>query len=203
MIRISLCLVVLLSWTASVLGQAADAPDPTLKNYVERKDASFAWTVKKESQLGKTKYAELIMTSQTWRDIKWRHQLFILMPKSVPAENRTALLMIAGGEWRDKLADPKNETKLPSEATIFAATAEKLQMPVAVLLQVPNQPLFGDLYEDEIISHTFAQYMKTKDADWPLLLPMVKSAVRSMDTMQAYLKSQEGQPPVEKFVVTG
>src|SRR5882724_8835661 len=46
------------------------------------------------------------------------------------------------------------------------------------------------------------QYMKTGDDTWPALLPMVKSAVRAMDSVQAYAK-HEHQQKIEKFVVAG
>jgi len=62
--------------------------------------------------------------------------------------------------------------------------AEHLQAPVAVLLQVPEEPIFGGLVEDQIISYTFAQFFLTNDPEWLLLLPMTKSAVRGMDAVQ-------------------
>jgi len=44
--------------------------------------------------------------------------------------------------------------------------------------------------------------MKTGDDTWPALLPMVKSAVRAMDAVQAYAQ-KEHQQKIEKFVVGG
>jgi PhoPQ-activated pathogenicity-related protein len=58
------------------------------------------------------------------------------------------------------------------------------------------------MVEDEIISHTFAQFMKTNDVEWPLLLPMVKSVVRAMDAIEEFAKA-EWQLNVEHFLVTG
>jgi PhoPQ-activated pathogenicity-related protein len=72
----------------------------------------------------------------------------------------------------------------------------------ALVTRVPNQPLYGGLKEDALIAYTFNQYMKTGDDTWPALLPMVKSAVRAMDTVQAYAQ-KEHQQKVEKFVVAG
>jgi PhoPQ-activated pathogenicity-related protein len=181
----------------------AAVPSPALADYIAQPDASYRWRKRSEGQLGNGTYVEIILTSQTWRDIVWKHQLFIYRP-SVVESKAQAMLLIAGGRWRDSLEDPPDAAadKLPGEANAVATVAEMMRAPVAVLLQVPEQPLFGGMVEDEIISHTFAEFMKTGDAQWPLLLPMVKSAVRGMDAVQEFVEAEWGYK-IEDFLVTG
>jgi len=161
-----------------------------LAEYVAKPDASYGWKKIREGNLGPTSYAELILTSQTWRNIVWKHQLFIIKPSTVAADTKQAVLFIAGGNWREELANEKGETKLPREAALLASVAEQLRAPVAILLHVPQQPIFEGQTEDAAISYTFEEYFKSSDAEWPLLLPMVKSAVRGMDAVQDFCDRQ-------------
>jgi PhoPQ-activated pathogenicity-related protein len=71
---------------------------------------------------------------------------------------------------------------------------------VVGLSNVPNQPLY-DRSEDGLIAYTFAKFMETGDATWPLLLPMTKSATAAMDAVQEYSKSTSA--PITKFIVGG
>jgi PhoPQ-activated pathogenicity-related protein len=183
---------------------AAETVDGALAAYVNKPDESFRWTKRREGALGTGTFAELIVTSQTWRDIPWRHQLFIIKPPEVAGDGR-ALLFITGGRWREELADPvadESKESLPREAALLAAAAATAKSPIAVLLHVPQQPILGGLVEDAAISYTFDQYLKTQDPEWPLLLPMVKSAVKGMDAVQQFAQ-KEWSLDVKSFTVTG
>lgn len=180
--------------------KAAASP---LQDYVSKPDASYKWTKRREGTLGATKYAELTLTSQTWHDIVWKHQLFILKPSSTPADPKHALLFIAGGGWKDELAEPAAaDAKLPGEARMLALVAEQLKTPIAILLHVPQQPIFDGKVEDEIIALTFENYLRSGESDWPLLLPMVKSAVRGLDATQEFT-GKEWNMKLETFTVSG
>src|SRR5262249_36731397 len=66
----------------------------------------------------------------------------------------------------------------------------------------PNQPLYDGRKEDALIAYTFDQYVKSGDRTWPLLFPMVKTAVRGMDVIQVFSEKETGKK-VERFVVSG
>lgn len=204
---LSFSLVALL-FCASSLGlptlQAEDlATARPLLDYIAKQDDSYAWTKRREGQLATTKYVELTLTSQTWRGITWKHQLFVLKPASAPADAKHALLFIGGGGWKDELAAPPTaDAKLPSEARLLALVAEQLKTPLAILMHVPQQPIFDGKVEDQIIAYTFENYLRSGESDWPLLLPMVKSAVRGMDAVQAAAKA-EWDLNIETFTVSG
>jgi len=80
--------------------------------------------------------------------------------------------------------------------------AEALHTPLAIVRQVPFEPLFGGRREDALIAYTFERYLDTGDADWPLLLPMVKSVSRAMDAIQQ-LARQEWGLSLARFTVSG
>ena len=197
--------VVVFLLCALALGSAvaASAGEVPLVDYVAHEDPSFGWKVRRTGTIGEARYAELILTSQTWREITWKHQLYLVKPSSAPADVNHALLFITGGRWKDELLQPVDpDAPLPRKADFFVALAEQLKTPVAVLLHVPHQPMFDGKHEDEIIAYTFSEFLKTGDTDWPLLVPMVKSAVRAMDTLQAYAKDN-WKLDVETFTVAG
>lgn len=193
--------LIVVAWLAAGVARA-EMPPGALASYVAKPDATFTWKKVREGNLGATSYAELIMTSQTWRGIVWKHQLFVIKPSTCADDARHALLFVGGGAWKDELENPETNTKLPRESVILATVAEQLRSPVAILLHVPQQPIFDGKTEDAIISYTFEEYMKSKDGEWPLLLPMVKSAVRGMDAVQDFAQRQ-WKLNLEQFTVSG
>ncbi len=193
--------LIAIAWLLAPMAARAEEAGP-LARYVATSDESFAWTKRREGTRGVTSWVELTLTSQTWQSIPWKHQLYLFKPSKVRDGSR-ALLMISGGLWNDKLSEPADPNeKLPSQAAALAEAVEQLGTPVAVVLQVPQQPLFDGLLEDGLISYTFERYLRTGDDTWPLLLPMVKSAVRGMDAVQEFAK-QEWSLDVKSFTVTG
>src|SRR5436190_20799779 len=74
------------------------APHGPLADYVAKPDDSYGWTIRRKGNLGEGEFAELILTSQKWRDIVWRHQLFVYKPAKVTHPDR-GILLIGGGRW--------------------------------------------------------------------------------------------------------
>ena len=170
----------------------SDSMANALQTYVHGADASFGW---KRSEQKKTKDATLThleLISQTWRRHIWSHDLLVVRPTTL-RQTDIAMLFIAdeGYNVRDE-----------KETERFHEAAQRAGAVVAILSKVPNQPLYDGLKEDALIAFTFDQYLKTGDPTWPLLFPMVKSAVRAMDTLQTFAR-QEWNQRIDRFVVSG
>ena len=173
-------------------------PETALESYIENNDDSFTWEVKDSRDVNGLKLYNLLVTSQKWREYTWRHQVAVLVPEEVKYDG--ALLFITGGSNKDEMPNWKK----PDDGTIqmMGMVAQKNKAVTAVVFQVPNQPLFGNLTEDEIISLTFHNYRESKDYTWPLLFPMVKSAIRAMDAVQAFSKETLNHK-INRFLVSG
>lgn len=206
-IALSFVLTALLALVAPVQAQPqaeAVEADEALSSYVALPDDSFNWTVRQRSRLGQSDCIELTLTSQTWRDIVWKHRLFLIVPDGVEGDT-DALLVIEGGRWQDAFAAPVSDDAppmYPKQAILLAGLAQQLQAPLAVVLNVPQQPIFNGRTEDAIIAYTFDHFLNSGEWDWPLLLPMVKSAVKAMDAVQAFAE-QDRELTIERFTVTG
>ena len=177
--------------------QEAITPETALKSYIHNGDKTFTWELKDSFTQGDVTGYNLLLTSQKWRGITWRHQLTIMVPKENLHDG--AMLFITGGSNKQEQPNWSKSDKLwPS----LMGIASKNKAIVALLKQAPNQPLYGDLTEDALISYTLHNFKKDGDYSWPLLFPMVKSAVRAMDAVQEFSK-QTLKHEVNNFLVTG
>ncbi|MFB9145913.1 PhoPQ-activated pathogenicity-related family protein [Halomonas alkalicola] len=191
-------LACLLPLTAIADDTPASSPESALSAYVASAGADFHWEEVARHRLLGTETRLIELASQRWRGTLWRHQLWLIDP----TEGRGAphaLLFIGSGTWPAE-GEPSREP--PRDAASFVALARALETPVAVLRQVPFQPLLGGLTEDALIAETFVRFLDApEETDWPLLLPMVNSAVRAMDTLQAL--TADWAAPLETFTLTG
>jgi PhoPQ-activated pathogenicity-related protein len=189
----------LLLCSATATAAPSDETESALAAYVASPDEAFHWEVLERGRHLGTDTLLIDLTSQRWRDMPWRHQLWLIDPTAGRGE-RQALLFIGSGRWPAE-GEPSREP--PRDTPHFVALARALDTPVAVLRQVPFQPLFDGLTEDALIAMTFERFLDApEETDWPLLLPMVNSAVRAMDALQA-LSREEWTTPIEAFTLAG
>tara|TARA_R110002012_G_C11673572_1_gene613366 strand:+ start:9527 stop:10912 length:1386 start_codon:yes stop_codon:yes gene_type:complete len=174
-------------------------PSNALQSYLNNEDQTFKWELKEEYPIGDVKAYELMLTSQKWREHVWTHELTVLVPKEVAHDG--ALLLITGGSIKEGIPNWSSNEE-DKKSISFAQVAQKNKAIVAIVRQVPNQPLYDGLTEDALISFTLHNYKNDKDPTWPLLFPMVKSAVRAMDAVQEFT-SKNLQKEVSRFTVTG
>jgi PhoPQ-activated pathogenicity-related protein len=176
-------------------------PQGKLAEYIAKPDPSFTFREVASGNLAGAEFVEYLMTSQTWRGTAWKHQLFLLRPTRMKPDAKHGLLFIHGGRWKPEYEGPRQNVEPPKEALLFVRLAETIGAPVAIVRHVPFQPMF-DRNEDALIAYTFEQYMRTGDSEWPLLLPMTKSAVRAMDAVQTIVK-ERWKASINSFTVTG
>jgi PhoPQ-activated pathogenicity-related protein len=161
-----------------------------LSDYVERPDDAYRYTILAEEALGRGILYDLELISQVWQGIVWKHRLQVFVPDETTVADMA--LLTVGADF-DNPNYNRGLGDLYTEATGLIC---------AFLFDVPNQPLFEGKVEDEVIAYTLAQCLNTGDMDWPLLLPMTKSAIRAMDAVQALLH-EKGRFAPHRFVVTG
>ncbi len=163
-----------------------------LDEYIKKPDPAFAWSQTGNISAKAGIITSIKLTSQVWQGITWSHDLRVYEPREIVHPD-AMLLFITGGDTERKASEDDHKQAF--------GLAQLCGARVAVLPQVPNQPLLDGKTEDELIAETFVRYLQTKDENWPLLFPMVKSAVKAMDAVQSWAK--ENGKPVTRFVVTG
>jgi len=164
-----------------------------LRDYIERPEDVYAWKLSASHQLGTNTIHEIDLTSQTWQGIIWKHNLFVYEPKVMRHPDHV-LLFITGGK--------NGRSPSLGERAMGLRLADITGARVAMLHQVPNQPLLEGRSEDDLITETWLRYLKTGDATWPLLFPMAKSAVKAMDAIEE-VATEKWDTKIAGFVVTG
>jgi len=196
--NIIISLILLLAVSGCAVKKSLTTPENALHNYLVNKDNSFSWEIRERFTAGGSDVAVLKLTSQEWRDIKWVHQLTIIAPSEINTDG--ALLFITGGSIRD--GEPKWKGADDGLFKMMALVAARNKAVVAIISQVPNQPLYENLTEDALISFTLHNFRNDRDYTWPLLFPMTKSAISAMDAVQQYA-GKELKKKINRFVVSG
>ncbi len=193
--------------TALVIGAhiAGEIRNP-IEAYVHTADSAFEWQVTETIQEDEFETVLIDMTSQRWlTEVEvnrplWQHRLVLTVPNQL-YESDIGFLYIGGGS--------NNGTPSRSSSDLVRQIALATQTVVAELKQVPNQPLVfhndGEpRYEDNLIAYAWMQYLRTGKSKWLPRNAMVKSAVRAMDVISAFMQQhQDGANPMNRFVVGG
>jgi PhoPQ-activated pathogenicity-related protein len=177
-------IVAIVDWS-SASSNAMDA----LETYVGKADTNFYWKQISKSETNGFTLSHVTLRSQQWREHLWQHNIRIVRPAKV-RNPQMAFLFITGSGTGTRYLQ------------MLESIAEQAGVIAAVITDVPNQPLYDGREEDALIAYTLQKYMQTGDTTWPLLFPMVKSAVKAMDAIQQFtVESASGK--VERFVVAG
>jgi len=184
-----------------------------LDRYVSREDPVYGWEHYATDQDLGVDIHYLTMVSQRWRTEEecdrpvWEHELNIILPSAAVLEpNATAVIVVNGGGNEDPFPDSDYDDALSAYAAIAGYV-------VADLKQIPNQSIrFRDetdpqfmesgRREDALIAFTLDRAIVTGDITWAALLPMTKSVVRAMDTLQSFVLAETGLQ-IESFIVVG
>lgn len=186
--KLLLVVAILLLFLALPGALAISEETHPLFQYVNRPDPAYSWERVSDEKLPTgERIIKLKMTSQVWQGIKWEHELDIVLPSEV--KNGSVVGLFITGSGRGRVLD------------ILRIVAGKAGIPMAVIFDIPNQPLFEGKKEDELLAYTFMRALETGDLSWPALYPMTKSVVRAMDTIQTI--SEEWGTRVTSFVVAG
>lgn len=185
--------VLLAALAAGGLEAAEDAVPTALIDYVNRPEPVYDWQLRGKIPSEHGTIYDLDLTSQEWQGIVWKHSLQVFEPVKVQYPKHV-LLFVSGGK------NGRRPGKGDLERGLLLARLTGAR--VAVLGQVPNQPLFDGRLEDDLITETWLRYLETGDATWPLLFPMVKSAVKAIDAVEA-LAVQEWKGTIDGLVITG
>ena len=175
--------------------QTKDLPKEIFQ-YIARPELDFAWKLEQTTDVGANKVHRLVLTSQKWQGIVWKHNLIVYEPTELVHKDHMLLFVTGGGI--DNVGKPQNI----GDMAMGIALANFSGARTATLHQVPNQPLMGGRKEDDLITETWLKYLETGDATWPLLFPMAKSAVKAMDALEQFSEQQFKQP-IKGFVITG
>ncbi|MCK5821864.1 MAG: PhoPQ-activated pathogenicity-like protein PqaA type [Bacteroidales bacterium] len=173
-------------------------PETALQRYLNNEDESFSFELSGSVSRDDLVAYSLILTSQQWREHTWKHRLTILVPNENNHDG--ALLFITGGKNKD--GEPVKRSGDDDIVKSLSYLAVKNKAMIAIIWQTPNQPLYDDLTEDELISFTLHNFKNDGDYTWPLLFPMVKTAVRSMDAVQKFSEENLNHK-ISSFVLTG
>ncbi len=141
------------------------------------------------SGLGFSYTVTKVIDGDTWQGTHWNHRFLIIIPDALKIKNYV-LLHITGSE----------DINRPLRYLLPLSNA--LGMPVSIIYDIPNQPLFGGLREDALISYSFRKFIETDDPQWIIFHPMIKGVRNAMDYLEGYF-SHHFDIKLKGFILSG
>lgn len=185
--RAVLILTAVFLWGSAPLFVTAHA-EP-LEEYVRNRPAP-SWSLVNEERSDEGIVSHLRFSSSEWQGGEWSHDLQIFRPHTRAFIGDALLYITGSGDGSEPLAR-------------FRSIASRNGVMLAVVADVPNQPLFDGRKEDALIAFTLKKFEQSGgDLSWPLLLPMVRAAACAMDVVSAFAKERDGTP-VSRFLLSG
>jgi PhoPQ-activated pathogenicity-related protein len=114
--------------------EATTAVPTALQEYVHAPDDSFSWKIRSREHHDGCEVLDILLTSQTWQGITWKHTLSAFVPDNA-GDNQTVLLFITGGAIGDR----------PGEGDLATGIqlATLSQTPCAFLHRNPTSPCWA------------------------------------------------------------
>ena len=157
----------------------------------------------------------LNVSAQEWQGYTLYNQIYVGVPEGVDLNSKHAVVIIAGGSFKEKYLEPPTEAekeKFLGKIAKYAPVANRLDSPFIIIRNVPFQRMMlcpetvpegkSGNGEDDLIACTFKIALDTGDDYWPLLLPMTKSVHVALDVAQEVFKDQWGLD-IESFTALG
>jgi PhoPQ-activated pathogenicity-related protein len=164
--RFFLRLLLVLAWWVASSSKTTAAG--ALESYVGAADNTYSWRIAGQETNDFT-VAHLEMNSQTWRSHLWTHHLTGRRPRM--GTNDVAFLFVTGD------GDGKNafDVALARRGAPVRSPPWSRACPISRSRRAAGR---------RAVAYTFDQFLRSGDDYRPLLFPMVKTAVRAMDTVQ-------------------
>jgi PhoPQ-activated pathogenicity-related protein len=180
----------LLCATMVVLALTGARASADLDSYLKRPEPDYKWEKIGEKEAEGCKVYDLHMVSQVWQGITWEHHVEIFKPDNLKHPEFCAIYNTGGNGSLTK----------PGEMGVELSKATGCLF--CIMWNNPKQPLYGGKTEDALIVHTWRRFLTTGDESWPLHFPMAKAVLKTIDTVQAFAKS-ENWKPVTSFLTCG
>ena len=198
-----------LQWPTSVVAAKPVSFESTgpeiLDEYLAQPEPEYSWQIVRNVETEQVSSYVIDLTSLEWLTpeevdrTEWHHWLIVTKPKDL--HHATAIMIVGGGN------NGEDAPRGPSQRAM--KLAKQLCAVVVELQQVPNEPLEfrqdgKKRKEDDLLAYAGDQFLKTGDTRWIARLPMVKSVVKAMHTVQELAEEKFPETePISNFIVVG